>query len=179
MEVSIFMGSLIAYFSRAGENYCNGDIISLEEGNTAIVAKKIALLTGGELFRVRQESTYSDDYNICVDESKEDKAKNARPELVDCIASIDDYDTIFIGYPNYWGSMPMAMFTFLEKFDFSNKKIYPFCTHEGSGFGRSIDELKTLCKGASIEKGILIVGSAVRNYDEAIRNWIESNFGLV
>lgn len=175
MEVSIFMSSLIAYFSRAGENYCNGDIVSLEEGNTAIVAKKIALLTGGELFRVRQEIPYSDDYNICVEESKEDKAKKARPELVDCITSIDDYDTIFLGYPNYWGSMPMAMFTFLEKFDFSGKKIYPFCTHEGSGFGNSIEELKTVCKGATVENGLLIVGSTARNYDEAIRSWIENS----
>lgn len=173
MEVLKFMNALIAYYSRAGENYCNGDIVALEEGNTEIVAKKIAILTGGELFSIRQVHPYSSDYNICVEESKEDKAKDARPELVDCIESIDEYDTIFIGYPNYWGSMPMAVFTFLEKFDFTGKIIYPFCTHEGSGFGNSIEELKAECKGAKLENGLAVVGSTARNYDEAIRNWIE------
>lgn len=92
---------------------------------------------------------------------------------MDCIESIDEYDTIFIGYPNYWGSMPMAVFTFLEKFDFTGKIIYPFCTHEGSGFGNSIEELKAECKGAKLENGLAVVGSTARNYDEAIRNWIE------
>ena len=91
------MKTLIAYFSRAGENYCSGKIVSLEEGNTAVVARKIAIMTGGELFNIRQAVPYSDDYDTCLEESKEDKEKDARPEIVDCITSIADYDTIFIG----------------------------------------------------------------------------------
>ena len=175
MEVLIFMNALIVYFSRTGENYCSGDIVELEEGNTAIVAKKIALLTGGELFRVRQKTPYSDDYNTCVEESKGDKAKNVRPELMDCITSIDKYDTIFLGYPNYWGSMPMVMFTFIEKFDFNGKKIFPFCTNEGSGFGNSLEELKDKCTGADIASGFSVVGSNVRNCDGELHDWIEAN----
>ena len=168
------MKTLIAYFSRAGENYCNGSLISLEEGNTEVVAKKIAVLTGGELFKINRAVPYSDDYNICVEESKEEKVKNLRPELEYCIEGIDSYDEIFIGYPNYWGSMPMPMFTFLEKFDFSGKTIKPFCTHEGSGFGNSLEELKSICKGANIERGLEITGSNARNYDEVIRRWVYS-----
>lgn len=173
MEVLVIMKALIAYFSRAVGNYCSGKINSLEEGNTAVVAQKIALITGGELFRIRQAVPYSDDYDTCLEESKEDKEKDARPEIVDCITSIDEYDTIFIGYPNYWGSMPRVMFTFLEKFDFSEKIIYPFCTHEGSGFGNTISELKARCEGAVIKDGFLVVGSTKENYNEELRAWIE------
>lgn len=168
------MKILIAYFSRAGENYCSGKIVSLEEGNTEVVARKIAIITGGELFNIRQAVPYSDDYYTCLDESKEDKEKDARPEIVDCITSIADYDTIFIGYPNYWGSIPRVMFTFLERFDFSGKTIYPFCTHEGSGFGNSISELVEMCKGAYIKEGFSVVGSTKISYDEELKAWIEN-----
>ena len=170
------MNTLIAYFSRAGENYRNGDIISIEEGNTEVVAKKIAVLTGGELFKIKQAVPYSDDYQTCVEESKEDKAKGVRPELVDCIDSIAEYDKIFIGYPNFWSSLPMCMLTFLEKFDFTGKEIHPFCTHEGSGFGNSLEELRAACKGAKIEDGLAVVGSEARNYNEAIKAWVENGF---
>ena len=166
------MSTLIAYFSRSEENYFLGDVISLEEGNTEIIAKKIAMLTGGELFRIQPVVPYSSDYNICVEETKADKAKNARPEIANCITSIDEYDTIYIGYPNFWGSLPMCVFTFIEKFDFTGKTIRPFCTHEGSGFGNTIEELRTTCEGAKVEKGLEILGSSVGSHDEAVRNWI-------
>ena len=169
------MNTLIAYFSREGENYCNGDIISVEEGNTEVVANKISALTGGELFKIEQAVPYSFSYDACVEESKGDKAKNVRPEIKNCLKNIDNYDVIYLGYPNYWGSMPMCVFTFLAKFDFTGKTIRPFCTHEGSGFGNSIEELKTECKGAKIEKGLAIVGSEVRACDGAIRQWIDES----
>ncbi|MGP1611620.1 MAG: flavodoxin [Catonella sp.] len=168
------MNILIAYFSRAGENYHNGGVIFLEEGNTEVIARKIAVISGGELFQIKQTVPYSDDYQICVDESKADKAMNARPEIVDCIAGIDAYDIIFLGYPNYWGSLPMCVMTFLEKFDFTGKKIYPFCTHEGSGFGHSIEEIKEICKGAKVESGLSVIGSKVQDYNIAVRNWVEN-----
>ena len=169
------MNTLIAYFSREGENYCNGDIISVEEGNTEVVANKISILTGGDLFKIEQTVPYSSNYDTCVEESKKDKAKNERPEIKNCLKSINNYDVIYLGYPNYWGSMPMCVFTFLEKFDFTGKTIRPFCTHEGSGFGNSIEELKAECKGAKIEKGLAVVGSEARVYDEAIRQWIDES----
>ena len=166
------MNILIAYFSRAGENYCNGGVISIEEGNTEIVANKISVLTGGDIFKIEQAVPYSPKYDICVEESKEDKAKNIRPELADCLKSIDNYDVIYLGYPNYWGSLPMCVFTFLDKFDCTGKIICPFCTHEGSGFGNSIEELTVTCKGAKIEKGLAITGSEAGRHDEEIRQWV-------
>ena len=98
-----------------------------------------------------------------------------RPEIVNCLNSIDNYDVIYLGYPNYWGSLPMCVFTFLEKFDFTGKTIRPFCTHEGSGFGNSIEELTVACKGAKIEKGLAVTGSESRKHDEEIRQWVDES----
>lgn len=169
------MNTLIAYFSRAGENYCGGDVISIEKGNTEIVANKISMLTGGEVFKIEQTVPYSSQYDICIEESKEDKAKNVRPEIVNCLKSIDNYEVIYLGYPNYWGSLPMCVFTFLEKFDFTGKTIRPFCTHEGSGFGNSIEELTAVCKGAKVEKGLAVTGSEARKHDEEIKQWVDES----
>lgn len=167
------MSTLVAYFSRKGENYFDGNVRRIEKGNTEVVAEKIAELTGGRLFEVVPLTPYSSDYEVCVEESKEDKAKNSRPEIVGCIESIDEYKTIYLGYPNYWGTMPMAMFTFLEKFDFKDKVIMPFCTHEGSGLGNSLDDIRRICEGAEVRAGFSVSGSAVYEIDEAtIKAWI-------
>ena len=167
------MKALVAYFSRAGENYSNGDVVKIEEGNTEVVAKKIAILTNGELFKIEQATPYSDDYYTCIEESKEHKAKNMRPELVNCITSIDDYDIIYLGYPNYWNSLPRCILSFIEKFDFTGKIIKPFCTHGGSGFGNSVEELKAECKGAFITKGLEITGTEAHGHDDDIVKWLE------
>lgn len=127
---------LIVYYSRKGENYWNGSIKNLEKGNTEIVAEMIADITGGDLFEVDTVKTYAADYYECIDDAKAELREGARPELKAYMDSLDAYDTIFVGFPNWWGTMPMAMFTFLERYDLSGKRILPFCTNEGSGMER-------------------------------------------
>ena len=123
--------TLIAYFSRTGEQYSVGNIT---KGNTAIVAEIIAEKTNGDLFEIKVvNDNYPNKYTPLVQFAKEEKQKNARPEIIGEVNNIDDYDTVFVGYPNWWAEMPMPVYTFLEKYDLSNKKVYNFCTHEGSG----------------------------------------------
>lgn len=133
---------LIVYYSRRGENYWNGSIRNLSRGNTEIVAEMIAKVTGGELFEVETEEPYSQDYYICTEEAKAELRQKARPKLKRYLESLDGFDTIFVGFPNWWGTMPMAMFSFLEHYDLSGKRIIPFCTNEGSGMGSSERDLK-------------------------------------
>ena len=141
---------LIVYYSRKGENYWNGSIKNLEKGNTEIVAEMIADITGGDLFEVDTVKTYAADYYECIDDAKAELREGARPELKAYMDSLDAYDTIFVGFPNWWGTMPMAMFTFLERYDLSGKRILPFCTNEGSGMGKSESDLKKICKDAKV-----------------------------
>lgn len=135
-----------------------------------MLQKKIAELTQSDIFKIEQIMEYSNDYSECIDEAKQDQNKNARPEIKSYPNNLKDYDLIYLGYPNYWGTMPMAMFTLLEKVDFKEKTIKPFCTHEGSGLGKSESDIKRLCPNSKIEKGIAIHGS---NYiEEELRKWI-------
>ena len=103
------------------------------------------------------------------------KQNNARPELVSIPHSIDGYDTIILGYPNYWGTMPMAVFTFLDAFDFSGKTIMPLCTNEGSGMGSSESDIRKTCTGADVKKGLALNGSSVGSSDSQIESWLKSN----
>ena len=122
---------LVAYFSKTGEQYSVGNIT---EGNTAIVAKIIANKLNGELFEIKVvNDNYPKGYTELIEYAKKELQANARPEIEGKIENFDEYDTIFIGYPNWWGDMPMPVYTFLESYDFSDKQIYNFCTHEGSG----------------------------------------------
>ena len=163
---------LIAFYSRADENYVNGIIKTLETGNTEVAAEIIKELTGADMFKIRQVQEYSKDYNECIAQAQEDQKKNARPKLKAYPESIEKYDIIYLGFPNYWSTMPMAVFTFLEHFDFSGKIIKPFCTHEGSGMGGSEDDIKRLCPDAKVEKGIAIRGSRVESSVKDIEKWI-------
>lgn len=148
------MKELIAYFSRANQNYVNGVIKNLDIGNTQIAAEILQKQTGADIFKIDPVVSYSHDYSECIEEAKADQRRDARPELKAYPDSLDEYDTIYLGYPNYWGTMPMAVFTFLEKYDFSGKTIKPFCTHEGSGMGSSERDLKRICPTAKIEKRV-------------------------
>ena len=122
--------TLIAYFSRTGEQYSVGNIT---KGNTAIVAEIIAEKTGGDLFEIKVvNDNYPNEYTLLIQFAKKEKQENARPEIMGD-ANIDNYDTVFIGYPNWWAEMPMPVYTFMDSYDLTNKKIYHFCTHEGSG----------------------------------------------
>lgn len=163
----------ILFYSRADENYVNGMIKKLEVGNTEVAAGIIEKLTDAKIFKIEQMQPYSKDYNECIAQAQADQKRDARPELKNYPETLEDYDTIYLGFPNYWGTMPMAVFTFLEHFDFSGKRIRPFCTHEGSGLGNSIKDIQRLCPDAKIEKGLAIHGGSVERSERDIERWIE------
>lgn len=166
------MAEMIAYFSRAGNNYVSGAIRRLTIGNTEVAAKMIQELTGADLFKIEMTAPYSDDYSECIEQAKQDLKRNARPELVSYPENLEAYDTIYLGYPNYWGTMPLVVFRFLEKYDFTGKTIKPFCTHEGSGMGSSERDIAKLCKGVNIEPGLAIHGAKVNQAKTIIQEWI-------
>lgn len=167
------MAKLIAYYSRAGENYLGGIKKYIKTGNTEKVAKMIAELTGADLFKIEQKNAYASDYASCIAKAKKDKESGIRPELIPLPENMDDYDEIYLGYPNYWGTMPMAVYTFLESFDFCGKKIHPFCTHEGSGLSNTERDIAQAAEGAVVEKGIAIYGISVDDAKEALMKWIK------
>lgn len=163
---------LVVFYSRADENYVNGLIKPLEVGNTEVAAGMIQELTGADSFKIQQQKPYASNYNECIAQAQADQRQNARPELKSYPKTLDGYDVIYLGYPNYWSTMPMAVFTFLEHFDFSGKTIKPFCTHEGSGMGSSVSDIKKLCPSATVEKGLAIHGGSVGQSKKEIEKWI-------
>jgi flavodoxin len=165
--------SLIAYSSRKGNNYMGGGIVNLPIGNTEVIAKKIQGLTGSDLFRIQTVKTYPEDYTETTNVAKDELDKNARPELTEKVNGMDAYDVIFIGYPNWWGTMPMAVFTFLESDDFSGKTIIPYCTHEGSGMGSSERDINKLCPNAKVLSGLAIKGGSVGRANKELANWLK------
>lgn len=165
--------ALIAFYSRADENYVDGTLKMLTVGNTEIAAGIIKELTGADVFKIEQSKPYSKGYNDCIEEARADQQRNARPELSAYPDSLENYDVIYLGFPNYWSTMPMAVFTFLEHFDFTGKTIKPFCTHEGSGMGGSVADIKRLCPGARVEKGLAIHGGSADKSRKAIEEWVK------
>ena len=164
--------SLILYFSRKGDNYVNGTIKNLPVGNTEAAAQMISKRTGAELFKIEPCVPYSEDYSECLEEAMQDQKRRARPELKAYPTHLTDYDTIYLGYPNWWGTMPMPVFTLLEHGDFFGKTIKPFCTHEGSGLGTSEDDIRHICPGAIVKNGLSIHGANVALSRENIDNWL-------
>ena len=165
---------LVAYFSRTGENYSVGRIT---KGNTQILAEMIANETGGDLFQIEPVAAYPDKYDACVEQAQRELHVNARPEVRGDVRT-EDYDVIFIGYPNWWGDMPMAVYTFLEKHDWQGKTVVPFCTHEGSGLGSTSSHLQSVCQGATVLKGLAVYGHTVQNERKKAENvtheWLET-----
>ena len=159
---------LVAYFSRAGENYNVGMI---EKGNTQIIAEMIAEATGADLFQIRANYDYPEGYDACKEVASQEKANNTRPELAEVI-DISDYSTIFVGYPIWWGDLPMAVYTFLEGNDFTGKTIIPFNTHEGSGQAGTVGEIKTVCLGAEVLNGLAVRGSIAQNEQDSARDTV-------
>lgn len=167
------MAAIVLYFSRKGNNYVNGSIKNLAVGNTEVAAGMIQKLTGADLFKIEPVTPYSEDYSACIEEAKCDLQRGARPALRAYPGDLGGYDTIYLGYPNYWGTMPVAVFSLLEQCDFSGKVIKPFCTHEGSGMGDSEADLKKVCRGAMVCKGLAIRGAHVKDAEMAIKEWID------
>lgn len=164
---------LIAYYSRRGNNYRNGEIVNLKAGNTEVVAGKIQKLTGGDMFYIETVKSYPTDYHETTQVAKRELNENARPAIKGKVANMQDYDVIYLGYPNWWGTMPMAVMTFLESYDFSGKVIIPFCTHEGSRLGSSVQDIKKACPKAIIKQGLAIRGSDVTNSDKQVAEWVK------
>ena len=169
------MATLIIYYSRRGENYWNGTIKNLAKGNTEIAAEFIKNAVGGELFEVQTVKEYAKDYYACIDEAQRELRARARPPIKAFPENIDRYDNIFIGYPNWWGTMPMAMFTLLEHFDWAGRKIIPFCTNEGSGMGSSERDLAKACPGATIARGLSIHGAETLRSEKKIADWAKKS----
>lgn len=167
------MAALIAFYSRAGENYFGGAHRRISVGNTEKAAGMLADITGGELYKIEQAQPYSDDYDTCTAEAKADLQNHARPEVPDLPDDLDAYDEIYLGYPNYWGTMPMAVYTFLENYDFTGKTIHPFCTHEGSGLSHTVQDIQKAAPGAVVTKGLAIRGSSVDGAKAALEKWVK------
>ncbi len=154
---------LVVYFSRTGENYNVGNV---EVGNTAMVASYIKEYLKADSFEIIPTNKYSDKYQECLDQATKEKDENARPEIQNKISNFDQYDTIFVGYPIWWGDMPMIMHTFFESYDFNGKKVIPFNTHEGSGDAGTYSTVqKDLPKANVTTDGLALDGKTARSDD--------------
>lgn len=167
--------NLIIYYSRKGENYWNGSIRNLAKGNTEIVAEFIQKAVGGDLFEVETVKEYAADYHVCTEEAQQELRSGARPELKKYLDSVQDYDNIFVCGPCWWGTFPCAIFTQLERLDFSGKKVMAVMTHEGSGLGSCERDLKKICKGASFGAGLAIHGAGAAKSEGKIAAWAKKS----
>ena len=165
--------TLIAYFSHAGQNYSRGSIRNLPVGNTEVVAKKIHTLIDSDLFFIDTVQKYPDDHMQKIEIAKREYNENARPALTARVENMDEYDTVIVAFPNWWTTMPMAMFTFLESHDFSGKKLCPLITHGGSGFSNSLKDIKRLCPNANITEGLAINGDNAATCDRDVEKWLK------
>ena len=169
---------LVVWFSHAGENYNVGVI---EEGNTAKMGKIIAEQMNADTFELVPVVPYPEDYDSCLDAATEEQRTDARPEYNGKIENWDQYDTIFIGYPIWWGEIPNIVYTFMEAYDFTGKTVIPFNTHEGSGQSHSQRDIEGLLTSATVLKGLAIRGSKAQNDAEGtsadVAAWLK-NIGL-
>ena len=164
---------LVAFFSRPGNNYVGGRIVNLPVGNTEVVAKMIQEMTAGDLFHIEAVNAYPEDYTETTEVARDELRTNARPKLTGHLESTASYDVLFLGYPNWWGTMPMPVFTFLEHYDFSGKIIVPFCTHEGSGLGLSVADIRKMCPQSTVLDGLAIRGGGVKNAQADVSGWLQ------
>ena len=167
--------NLIIYYSRKGENYWNGSIRSIDKGNTEIVAEFIQKAVGGDLFEIETVREYSKDYMECTREAQDELHANARPELKKYLDSIAEYDNVFVCGPCWWGTYPMAVFTQLEKLDWTGKKVMAVMTHEGSGLGSCERDLKKICAGATFGKGLAVHGADAAKSESTVASWAKKS----
>ena len=171
--------TLVVYFSHAGENYNVGVI---EEGNTAKMAKLIAGQLDAELFEIVPLTAYPTDYNGCLEVATEEQRTNACPGYVGDAANWEQYSTVFVGYPIWWGDMPNIVYSFLEAHDFAGKTVIPFNTHEGSGQAGTQRTIEGLMHNAAVLKGLALRGSKAQNDAEGslqdVKGWL-TGLGLL
>lgn len=165
----------IVYFSRPFQNLIDGKKDFLQVGNTKIVAQKIAEILDVEVLELIPKIAYPKSYQAVVTQAEKEKRTKKRPKYQSFSLNLEEHTTIYLGYPNWWGTFPMIVASFLEVNDLSKKHIYPFCTHEGGGMGNSINDLQKLCSDSTIHMGLPICGSRVEKADIAIINWLQQN----
>lgn len=178
MGASLAEGALVTYFSHAGENYNVGVI---EEGNTAKLAKVIAEQTGADLFEIVPVVDYPQSYDECLEVATAEQREGARPEYMGDVENWDQYDTIFIGYPIWWGEIPNIVYTFMENHDFAGKTVIPFNTHEGSGQSHSQRDIENALPDATVLQGLAVRGTTAQNDADAtakaVSDWL-SGLGM-
>ena len=178
MGASLAEGALVTYFSHTGENYNVGVI---EEGNTAKLAKVIAEQTGADLFEIVPVVDYSHSYDECLEVATAEQREGARPEYMGDVENWDQYDTIFIGYPIWWGEIPNIVYTFMENHDFAGKTVIPFNTHEGSGQAHSQRDIESTLPDATVLQGLAVRGATAQNDADAtakaVSDWL-SGLGM-
>lgn len=150
--------SLVVYFSWSG--------------NTENVAKSVQSQTDSDIFEIVPATSYSDDYDTVLDVAQEEQKENARPAISGSIENIDQYDVVYVGFPNWWGDMPMILYTFFDTYDLSGKTIAPFCTSGGSGLSETVNEIKSLEPDASVTEGLHIGSSSSSEPDDAVSQWL-------
>lgn len=144
-------------------------------GNTEAVAKEIQAQTGAELFEITPAEAYTDDYNNLLDIAREEQRTAARPAIADTVENFEAYDIIYFGYPNWWGDMPMIMYSFLDEYDFSGKTIVPFVTSGGSGFSGTISTIKEMEPEAEVLDGLSLGSAAAANPGGDVSEWLANN----
>lgn len=165
------MKSIVIYFSHAGENYSVGVI---EQGNTKLMAYYICDKTGAERFEIVAEKSYDMPYKELTELAKKEQQTGELPAFKGAIENFDQYDTIFLGSPNWWGTYPQVVFSFLSKYNLDGKTVYPFVTHEGSSFGSQLKDLKKLFPNANIKDGLSVAGHDVRSEGkERAEKWLK------
>lgn len=162
---------LTVYYSRKGENYFPGGIRSVDKGNTAYCAEYIQSAVGGDLFEIDTVKPYAEGYRACCAEAAQEAKDNARPAIRGFVEDVSGYDAIFVCYPNWCGTMPMCVLTFLEHYDLTGKRIIPLCTNEGSGMGHSEADLAKACPGAVLLPGLSVRGHQATDSQEVIAAW--------
>ncbi len=163
------------YFSRMGMNYSAGEIVNLPEGNSKVAAQYVNDILDADIFEIKPVKAYSSDYNQCTVEAKEELMNNERPQIEGFPENVDLYDSMILCYPNWWGTVPMVVKTFLEGIETEDLKIYPICTNEGSGLGTSEKDIADLCPNAKVMQGLSIRGSSVSKSMIIINNWLKKS----
>ncbi|MBR2743560.1 MAG: NAD(P)H-dependent oxidoreductase [Clostridia bacterium] len=166
--------NLIIYYSRAGENYFGGEIKNLEKGNTELVAEYIRDAADGETFKIEPAEDYPADYNETAKKAKAELKAGARPALKAYLSDISGFDNIFVCGPCWWGTYPCVVFSLLERLDWKGKRVFPVITHEGSGLGSAPKDLKKICRGAKIEKGLAVEGKSAAEASDEVKAWAKA-----
>jgi flavodoxin len=147
-------------------------------GTTRILADEIRKTVGGDLFEIKTVQQYPKAYRPTTDVAKQEQEEDARPALATTVSNMDAYDTVFVGYPLWWGTIPQALFTFFESYDFTGKTILPFCTYGSSGLGRSVTDIKKLCPNATVRDGLGVRAANIKTSGNEVTAWLkQQGFG--